>query len=312
MNDKRREILIGYLLGVLGPQESAKVDAELHTNAVVRDDLATIYREIAPINEIINEYEPPDALAARTCRNLWAKIDFAQYSPESNTGVSRSSRKKHRITVVISQDERSQEDASSLGEQETQESNTDAILPLSQALQVASSAKSRKPNEILRRVDQDEIALRETHLLLADSMVIAKKHLPKYYGHEKQTERVKTHWTTRDVFASLLVGLTAAVLIFPLIQMGIGGFRDMIIQKKIENVAKSVPPSTSQYSTYGFSQNDVRAFAGMNFVPQSADELHSQWNNRTSPFAGLQEHESSIAIIPVGLSSRNNEATSPP
>ncbi|MCL2119042.1 MAG: hypothetical protein FWH27_11505 [Planctomycetaceae bacterium] len=306
MNDKRREILIGYLLGVLEPQESAKVDAELQTNSVVRDDLAAIYREISPINEIVDDHEPPTGLATRTCRNLWARIDSTQNSPDVNVTVPRASHKKRRITVVVSQDERLYEAALSRCELETQDLNTDAIIPLSQALQVASSAKPRKSNEILRRVDPAENAPRETHLFLADSMMIAKNHPPKYYGSEKKTEKVKTSWTTRDVFASLLVGLTAAVLIFPLIQFGMGNFREMIIQKKLENVAKSVAPNTSQYSPYGMSQNDLRALAGMNIAPQSTGALPRQQNDAFPPFLGFQEHDFSPSpatpMIPVGLS----------
>lgn len=323
MNDKRREILIGYLLGVLEPHESAKVDAELRTNEYLRDDLAAIYQEIAPINEIVDDHEPPVGLATQTLSRLWAKIDAAQNSTITNalTGISNP-RKKRRITVFQSDDGKPQEEIPSLqphfigqSKPESQDLNTDAVIPLSRALQLAAPSKPRKPSKVLRRVDQAESTPRETHLFYSDSVEIARSHPPKYYGREKK-EIVKTPWTLRDIFASLLVGLTAAVLAFPLFQMGLGNFREMIIQKKLENVAKSVAPNTSQYSSpYGFSQNDVRVMAGMNIDLQSSSVFRSQQNNAVSPYLGLQESEPASShapvIHPVGISSRNSDRTYP-
>lgn len=322
MNDKRREILLGYLLGALEPQESAKVDEELHTNVALREDLAAICREISPINEIVDDHEPPVGLASRTCHKIWTEIDSEQKSLIDNALTDLPiSRKNRRITVVLSQNEKPQEEVSLLqphfsiqDETESHDLNTDAVIPLSQALQVGTSGKPRKPNEILRRVDSAANTSKEPHLYYADSMEIVKRHPPKYYGREKKGEKVVTPWTVRDVFASLMVGLTAAVVIFPLIQMGLGSFRDMIIQKKLETVAGSMAPSTSQYSLNGFSPNDLRVLAGMNLDTQSAGELHSLQNN--SAFTGLQEYATPSSpapvIFPVGLSGRSSDASNSP
>ena len=327
MNDKRREILLGYLLGALEPDETAKVEAELHTDTVLRDDLDAISRDISPINAIADDYEPPVGLAMRTCKNLWAAVDSAQNSPIASTlPVLPSFCKKRRITVVLSQDDNTHEEASEVPylqphftvpcEPEPQDLHTDAVIPLSRALLVSAPAKPRKPNEIRRRVDQAENATGEPHLYSVDSMEIVRRHPPKYYGRDKKKEeKISIPWTTRDIFASLLVGLTAAVVIFPLIQMGLGNFREMIIQKKLENVAKTMAPSTSQYSLSGFSPNDLRVLAGMNLDTQSANMLHGQQDSTASPFAGLQENtipsSSHPVIFPVGLSGRNSDANNP-
>ena len=303
MNDQRREILIGYLLDVLEPQETVKIDAELQTNEVLRNDPGAIYREISPISEMVDGHEPPLGLASRTCQKIWAKIDSAQkLSKTASTDTETTAHphisfcKKRKITVNLSRDDEPQEEPSNLpppASCPSQDLNTDDVIPLSHAILLATPDRPRKPNETLCRVDQAENTPREMHLM-ADSMIIAKRHPPKYYGHEKKTEKVKSPLTVRDIFVSLFVGLAAAILIFPLVQLGIGCFRGMIIQKKVENVAKSMPPNTSQYSHYGMSQNDIRAFAGMNMNidPQSAGVPHGQGNNAVPSSAGTQEHES--------------------
>jgi hypothetical protein len=326
MNDKRREILIGYLLGTLEPQEFAKVDAEMQNNEDLHNDLAVLYREISLMNEIADHCDPPDGLAARTCRNLWAKIDSSQSSQITNAlHLNQTGRKKRKITVVVSQNDQQQDEFSDthpphstsptphtnlISSEESQELNPVETIPLSQALLLAPQGKPRKPSKILRRVDHEEKTPAEPHLLIADSLIIAKKHPPKHYGRKsKDTEaKIKRPWTTRDVFASLLVGLTAAVLIFPLIQLGINTVGEMIKQQKIQNVANSMSPTTSQYSLSSLSPNSARMITSMNIDSQTASALHSQRQNTPAPFADAQNSSpptihpvhSAIPNLPVG------------
>ena len=318
MNDQRREILIGYLLGALEPQESAKVDAEINNNEDLRNDLAILYREISPINEIADRYEPPVGLATRTCQNIWAKIDSSQNSQIANAlHLSKTARKKRKITVQVSHhDHPLEEQALGFGHQisdcgtlsqgvhlESQDLNTDAAIPLSQALLLALQPASGKPSKLLRRVDPLEATPGEPHLFLVDSMVIVKNHPPKHYGRKSKDSaaKIKRPWTTRDVFASLLVGLTAAVVIFPLIQMGIRNFSEMIIQQKLQNVANSMAPNTSQYSYSGLSPNDARIII-TNIDSQTASALHNQRQNMPDPFADFLESPGPT-VHPVHLSS---------
>ncbi len=348
MNDKRREILIGYLLGALEPQESAKVEAELKSNEGLRNDLGELCREISPINEIVDSHVPPVGLANRTCCNIWSKIDNKNHSLESQITKaltpSQKSPQKRRITVVVSQNSEAAQNSPEQTEQhlpvenvgnivesplepvisetqtwqkpvaefepalenELQELNTDEAIPLSRALRYAAPGKLRKPGETVRRVDRPEHAAGKAHLLLTESAGTGKGHQPKHYG--RKTVTVKTHrpWTVRDAFASLLVGLTAAVLIFPVIQMGIGNFRDMIIQKKLQSVAKSMAPNTSQYSPYGFSQNDLRMLANMNIDPMSTSTYASQQRSTPVTFSRTSANSPSLpptpSLLPAGLS----------
>jgi len=281
MNDKRREILIGYLLEALEPEESAKVDAELQINEDLRNDLATLYREISPMNELVDHHETPVGLAKRTCRNLWAKIDSDQTPHAANAVHSpHFSEKKRKITVVVSHTDQPQET-----EQKSEDLNPDVAIPLSQAL-LLTPDKQRKPNEILRRVDQPEATPAKPHLILEDSLIIAKRHPPKHYGGKSNAEaKVVRPWTTRDVVASLLIGLAAAVMLFPIVQMGINGVYSVIVQQKIQNVAKSVPPNTSQYSLGGITPNDAKVMTGVYIDPQSAaTSLQNRMNNGDIPF----------------------------
>ena len=312
MNDQRRELLIGYLLGALEPQESSKVDAEMLHNENLRNELAVLYREIYPINEIADHYEPPVGLATRTCRDLWAIIDSSQNSQITNTlHPPKSNRKKRKITVVVSQDAHQQEDRQASGFRlqtsgkednlEAQDLNPDALIPLSQALLQTSQSPQGKPGKILRRIDQAIDTPGKPHPHLVDSMVIVKNHPSKHYGRKSKNlaTKIKRPWTMRDVFASLLVGLVAAVVIFPIVQMGINSFREMITQQQIQNFANSIGPNTSQSSLYGLSPNDAQIIitnmnidiTNMNIDPQAATASYNQRQNAATP-----------AIHPVHLS----------
>ena len=310
MNDKRREILIGYLLGALEPHESVKIDAEMQNSEYLRNDLAVLYREISPMNEIADHYEPPVGLATRTCRNLWAKIDSTQNSQITNAlHPPKTDRKKRKITVVVSKND----DIQTLGEDEKsahspqptlRTQNFDVAIPLSQALLLAPQARPKKPNKILRRVDQAEETPDEPHLFLADSMVIVKNHPPKHYGRKSKdaATKIKRPWTNREIFASLLVGLVVAVVVFPLVQMGINSFREMITRQQIQNFANSMAPNTSPYSHYGLSPNDARIIiTNMNIDPQTAASSYNQRQNTPDAYADFLETPGST-LLPVVLS----------
>ena len=323
MNDKRREILLGYLLGALEPQESAKVDAQMQNNEDLCNDLATLCQEISPINEIADHYEPPAGLATRTCQNLWLKVDSTPSSHTANTLLSpKPGHKKHKISVVVSQNDPMPDESLSLPTPDTtlhtsnssphspapsldsQDLNPDAVLPLSQALLLTVENPPGKPSKILRRVDHPVRLPDEPHLLLADSMIIVKNHPPKHYGRRNNNPatQIKPPWKLHDVFASLLVGLTAAVLVFPLVRLGINNVRERIIQQKVQNVANSMAPNTSQSSLYGLSPNDIRAFSTVTIDSQTATALHNQRQNKPAPFAEFQETPAST-LLPVTHSS---------
>ena len=313
MKDKRREILLGYLLEALEPHESAKVDAELETNEQLQQDLAEIYREISPINEIVDYHEPPADLAGRTCRNLWEKIDSsnAEKSTKNNPIplTPHSSPKKLRATIVFTQPQPEPPKNDAIisvnidPQSSPEELRLDVPIPLSQAVRMAGD-KPHSVSKLIRRLDtaeQTPAAPSKLHQFFAEDAKPTKGQLPKYYGRKAKAEiKAKRPWMVRDVFASLLVGLTAAVLIFPIIQMGIGNFREMIVQKKLQSVAQNMSPNTSQFSPYGLSQGDLRAFVSMNIDPHSASQLQAQRANaKTFSFSSSPKTTAQSPVQPL-------------
>ena len=319
MKDERREILLGYLLGALEPHESAKVDEELGGNESLQKDLAELYNEISPIHEIIDHHEPPVDLAERTCRNLWDKIDAAPSVKSTKNDIFSphfaTPSKKHRATAVFvppTFNEPSSEHAPpepSVTAETPDDLISDAIthsvdeamdvpIPLSRAVQLALDGSLKDPSfssvKMIRRVDSTEPTppKPELHRAFAETAKTDKSHQPKYYGRKNTVKSPPRPWSVRDVFASLLVGLTAAVLIFPVIKMGIGNVKGAIIQKKLQAVAQTMAPNTSQYSLSGLTQNDLLALPHMNMDP-------FQTQNQQAGFAG------SFAVSP------NHRETSP-
>lgn len=315
MKDKRREILLGYLLGALEPHESAKVDVELETNDALRQDLSDLYREISPINEIVDHHEHPVGLAERTCKNLWDKIDSPSFETSEETNVTPSPSKKRRATAVFTQSSQTVKKEPKLTKTDeivdelifdAKTQAVDVPIPLSQAVRLATdgslNSQPLSSAKMIRRIDETEPvpAKPELHRIFAEASKSDRGHQPKHYGRKTVvTKTVRRPWSVRDVFASLLVGLTAAVLIFPIIQMGIGNFRDMIIHQKLQTVARNMAPNTSQYSPYGLSQSDLRALAHMNIDPQSATLLHNQQATATERFAVSPKMNDDLPQMPV-------------
>src|SRR6476661_2256556 len=62
-----REDLIGYALGALEPEEHAHIEARLNADPALRHDLQLIARSLEPLSWDKQSYEPPAALAHRTC-----------------------------------------------------------------------------------------------------------------------------------------------------------------------------------------------------------------------------------------------------
>jgi hypothetical protein len=62
-----RDDLIGYALGALEPEEHALIEARLNADPALRHDLELVTRSFQPLSWDKQPYEPPPALAHRTC-----------------------------------------------------------------------------------------------------------------------------------------------------------------------------------------------------------------------------------------------------
>ncbi|GHT23865.1 hypothetical protein FACS189419_08350 [Planctomycetales bacterium] len=70
-----QENLLGYLLNSLDEPEMIRIERELLRKPHLRSELATLQREVAPLNYISDPVEPPNNLAKRTCVKIWDILD---------------------------------------------------------------------------------------------------------------------------------------------------------------------------------------------------------------------------------------------
>ena len=82
-----RELLLGYLLNALSDGEAAQVERELARNPSLRAELATLQREVAPLDHVGDSIEPPPMLANRTCTKIWNTVDNEESGVIPNSGI---------------------------------------------------------------------------------------------------------------------------------------------------------------------------------------------------------------------------------
>ncbi|MDR1384372.1 MAG: hypothetical protein LBJ67_11115 [Planctomycetaceae bacterium] len=320
MNDKRREILLGYLTGALEPNEQAEIDDQLKYSQSLQDDLANLCQTIAPLNEIVDSYEPPVGLAQRTCQKLWSKTDRHQKSEDVFSHVftvKPATPHSRRATINFTP-------SKEMVIQDVDKENTDIDSELSLSLsQVATTAihkehtslETARNHKMIFRTDQTfDTSKSKISLIVSEtSSIIVNKHV-KYYGEKtKTTPKNKRLWTMKDTAVSLFVGVAAAILIFPLVQRGLNNAKNVIIQKKVQQFAENVPNnSSSQYSSYGLSQSDIRLLTNINFDSNSVSQLQSYRTNSAfssfypNAWIPVDVQKSSLTIpylFPVNISS---------
>ena len=76
-----QEQLLGYLLGALDPDEHSEVEEKLSDDPLLRYQLEELRTELAPLEAARGSYEPPLALAARTCEMVAARPMVAPSAP---------------------------------------------------------------------------------------------------------------------------------------------------------------------------------------------------------------------------------------
>lgn len=62
-----RELLLGYLLETLEPEERAEVEMRLCQDPALKRELEELRRQLEPLSGDLEEFEPPPGLADRTC-----------------------------------------------------------------------------------------------------------------------------------------------------------------------------------------------------------------------------------------------------
>jgi hypothetical protein len=72
MPERKREQLIGYLIGALEDSEREQIEARLEYDPRLREELALAEESLRPLRQTRRQYAPPPGLAARTCR--WVEL----------------------------------------------------------------------------------------------------------------------------------------------------------------------------------------------------------------------------------------------
>jgi len=79
MSESHRELLLGYLCGALDEDDNQKVQQKLKQSESLQLELAALRKEMRSLAQYAQwterEYEPPQGLARRTCRQIWDQVD---------------------------------------------------------------------------------------------------------------------------------------------------------------------------------------------------------------------------------------------
>lgn len=82
MSSTEQEQLLGYVLGALEDDEQRHVDARLQREPEFAESLESVRRSLRPLQALPRVYEPPVALAERTCRMVLAERGRAAPLPQ--------------------------------------------------------------------------------------------------------------------------------------------------------------------------------------------------------------------------------------
>ncbi|MCG8586345.1 MAG: hypothetical protein MI757_16680, partial [Pirellulales bacterium] len=88
-----QEQLLGYLLGALEPDEQREVEQSLSDDPLLRYQLEELRAELEPLEAGLRDYDPPLALAARTCEMVASR-------PMATTADEASAAKASRMRLI--------------------------------------------------------------------------------------------------------------------------------------------------------------------------------------------------------------------
>lgn len=75
MNEEKREVLLGYILGSLEDDEIHRVGRELKNNDLLQAEYLDLRNELKPLRLIDAAFDQPDGLAEKTCDKIWHLIE---------------------------------------------------------------------------------------------------------------------------------------------------------------------------------------------------------------------------------------------
>lgn len=94
------EQLLGYLLGALEPHEHEVVEGHLQRDEKARCDLELLRRGLMPLSCDQGHYDPPPALALRTCQHVRARAESPRLAPAVVGAASSGTWSFHDMAVA--------------------------------------------------------------------------------------------------------------------------------------------------------------------------------------------------------------------
>ena len=98
MADRKQERrLLGYLLGALDDSERDRIERQLAGDPAAREKLARAEESLEVLRAVPRTFRPPEGLAARTCRRVFAYADALAGYAAGARRVPPSSRRRARV-----------------------------------------------------------------------------------------------------------------------------------------------------------------------------------------------------------------------
>jgi hypothetical protein len=97
MADRKQERqLLGYLLGAIEDSERDRIERQLAGDAAMREKLARCEENLEPLRTVPRTFRPPEGLAARTCRRVFAYAEALAGRSEETRTVTPTPRQRAR------------------------------------------------------------------------------------------------------------------------------------------------------------------------------------------------------------------------
>jgi len=87
MTNRKREQLLGYLIGALEHSEHRRIEAELDRDPGMREELGRLEEGLRPLAAARRTFAPPEGLAARTCQ--WIALVAPRAGTEAPAAAGR-------------------------------------------------------------------------------------------------------------------------------------------------------------------------------------------------------------------------------
>lgn len=235
MNLIDREMLLGYLMNALEDDEISSVERELLRQPKLRTELATLQKELSPLDLLYEPVEPPRDLARRTCDRIWTSVEREEkvgrsfpIAPELPTQIVSISIKSKKLSPHTQSETWRDSVIRPFEETAQLDSSLDEIVTVSPALE-------NEPRSDREKTDSRRLVRRVTQL--------SRRNERRPLAEKKEEQSLKTkgkHKRAVDLLASVAVGIMIAVVAFPALNFAKNRTHYLVKQNKIKEINRGV------------------------------------------------------------------------